>query len=47
MMSLKRIKLLGPDDVYKRGPRKGKMRDKIDSKNKVPEESLDQIFYVT
>ena len=46
MMSSKRMKPPGPDDVYKRGPRKDKMRDKIDSKNRVPEEGPDQILHV-
>ena len=41
IMSLKRMKLLRPDDVYKRGSRKGKMRDKIDFKNRILEEDLD------
>ena len=45
-MSLKRMKLPGLDDVYKRGPRKNKMRDKIDSKNRILEEGLDQILHV-
>ena len=40
-MSLKRIKPPGPDDVYKRGPRKGKIRDKINSKNRILKEGLD------
>ena len=35
MMSLKRMKPLRPDDIYKRRPRKGKIRDKIDFKNRV------------
>ena len=35
IISLKRIKPLGPDDIYKRGPRKDKIRDKIDFKNRI------------
>ena len=46
MMSSKRMKPPGPDDVYKRGPRKGKIRDKINFKNKVQEEGPDQVLYI-
>ena len=35
MMSFRRIKPLGPDDVYKLGLRKGLLRDNIDRKNRV------------
>ena len=35
MMLSKRIKPLGPDDVYIRGPRKGQIRDKINRKKRV------------
>ena len=47
MMSSKRkMKPLGPDDVYKRGPRKGQIRDRINSKKRVQEEGPDQVLYV-
>ena len=46
IMSSKRMKPLGPDDVYKRGPRKGLPRDNIDRKKRVREEGSDQVFYV-
>ena len=35
MMSSKRMKPPGPEDVYKSGPRKGLIRDKIDQKKRV------------
>ena len=46
MMSSKRMKPPGLDDVYKRGPRKGQIRDKIDSKKRVQEEGPDQVLHV-
>ena len=41
MMSAKRMKPPGQDDIYKRGPRKGQVRDKIDSKKREKEEGPD------
>ena len=46
MISSKRMKPPRPDDVYKRRPRKGQIRDRIDSKNRVPEEGPDRVLHV-
>ena len=45
-MSLKRMKPPGPDDVYKRGPRKGQIRDRIDFKYRILEEGSDRVLHV-
>ena len=46
MMSSRRMKPPGPDDVYKSGPRKGLPRDNIDRKNRVQEEGPDRVLHV-
>ena len=46
MMSLKRkMKPLGPDDVYKRGPRKGQIRDRINFKKSIRRRSRLSTLY--
>ena len=46
MMSSNRIKPPGPEDIYKRGPRKGQIRDKINQKKRMREEGADQVLYI-
>ena len=46
MMSSRRIKPPGPDDVYKSGPRKGLPRDNIDRKKRVQEEGPDRVLHI-
>ena len=46
MMSSKRIRPPGPEDVYLRGPRKGQVRDKIDRKKRVLEKGPDTVLHL-
>ena len=46
MMSSKRIKPPGPEDIYKSRPRKGLIRDKINQKKRMQEKGPDQILHI-
>ena len=46
MISSKRIKPPGPENVYKREARKNQIRDKINQKKRVQKKSPDQVLHI-
>ena len=46
MMSSKRIKPPKPENMYKSGPRKDLIRDKINQKKKMQKKGLDKVLHI-